>query len=68
MNTPSDEYWALWPASGGYWRETFESIDPAIQFFVEKRGGEGHKVEVFRYRWDAPDRTLVFASPAGRGV
>lgn len=63
-----EDYWALWERHGGDWTKFFGWIDPAISGFVEERRQENRKVEVLRYRWDAPDRTLVFPSPAGQGV
>ena len=53
MNADSTEFWARWNNQGPFWREIFRLIDPAIAKFAETHG-----LQVSKWRWDAPDRTL----------
>lgn len=63
-----DDYWSLWLSRGDDWKKLFALIDPAIEGFIETQKREGRKVDVLRYRWDAPDRSLEFPSPQGGGI
>src|SRR5438046_1357126 len=68
MDRLEREYWTLWEPHGQSWQKILGLVDPAVDLFVRRRAGARHKVEVLRYRWDAPDRTLIFPSTSGGGV
>lgn len=57
MTTGKGEYWARWAQEGQGWQGVFRHIDPALASFAEAR-----QMELRRWHWDAPDRTLTWSS------
>ena len=57
MTNEQREDWARWEKEGENWREIFRHIDPVLVSFAET-----HKLELRRWHWDAPDRTLTWSS------
>ena len=57
MSGDETEYWALWGERGQDWQEILRHIDPTLAAFAETK-----QMEMSRWRWDAPDRSLTWAS------
>lgn len=51
------ENWARWEKEGEAWREIFRHLDPFLVSFAERYG-----MELTRWSWDSPDRTLTWSS------